>query len=463
MTSKIIKQMPLIALCLGFAMVVIDVTVVNVALPNIGKNLGGGISALQWVVDGYALTFACLLLSAGNLGDRFGARHVFLGGLILFILTSLSCGLAPSFNILNISRLLQGVSAALLIPTSLALINAAYESKQERASAMGVWGGVSGIAAALGPIIGAFLTAWFGWRAVFLVNIPIGIITILLTLKYVPNPQRVNRTGGLDISGQVTAIISIAALAFGLIEAGNSGWSSPTVINSLIIFALTLGIFLIVEQRSKAPMFPLGLFRSKSFSTGIIIGLILNFGFYGVLFLLPFYFQEVRGYSILQTGLAILPLPGLSALASYTGGKVASIRGPKLPMVVGQAIAACGFISLSLADHNATYLALILPLAILGFGCAFNMPAATFTVISSAPENRAGMASGAFNAMRQIGGLLGVAIFGTIINMSTHFISGMQICLIIAAVAFICGCVMSLLFINNNQIMDVPLKNIPME
>lgn len=390
-TSKFGKQMPLIALCLGFFMVIIDVTIVNVALPNMAKSLSGDVSWLQWVVDGYTLTFACLLLSAGNLGDRMGAKIAFQCGLILFVLTSLGCGLAPSFWVLAVFRLIQGIAGALLVPTSLALINASYGNNQERAYAIGIWASIGGIAAAAGPILGGILTAWFGWRAVFFVNVPIGLIGALLTAKYVANPTG-SPKGSFDFPGQILGIISISALAFGLIEAGRLGWLSPLVVTAFVFFLLIFMLFLLVEQRSTSPMFPLNLFHSKIFSAAIAVGMMMTLALYGELFVLTLYFQQVRDYSPLVTGFAFMPLLGVIAIASYFGGKVTSVAGPRWPMIVGLAIGTIGFLTMLIATAHVPYVMLILPLAAMGFGIAFTMPAVTVAAIHSAPGNRAGIA-----------------------------------------------------------------------
>ncbi|MGB6976973.1 MAG: MFS transporter [Gammaproteobacteria bacterium] len=364
--SRYTKHIPLIALCLGYFMVIIDVTIVNVALPSIAKALNSGITGLQWVVDGYALTFACLLLSAGNLGDKVGAKAIFLWGLALFTLTSLGCGASHTLWLLTTFRLLQGAAAALLVPTSLALINASYENKREQAKAIGIWASIGGIAAASGPLLGAILTTWFGWQAVFFVNVPIGIAAILLTIRYVPNSTSRTNTQGFDFPGQIMSIISIAALAFSLIEAGRVGWLSTMIISGFGIFLVTFIAFLRIEHRATSPMFPLNFFRSHTFSAAIAIGMILNTGIFGFLFILPLYFQQIRGYSVLMTGLAILPLLGLSAIASYLGGKMASIAGPRQPMIVGLPIGAIGFLIMLIAgEHTPPYFMLILPLYIL--------------------------------------------------------------------------------------------------
>lgn len=432
------KHLPLIALCFGFFMVIIDATIINVALPVVAKDLHGNIADLQWIVAGYALTFACFLLTAGSLGDDMGYKNTFIMGLIIFILTSLGCAVSNNFLILTLFRLLQGVGAAMLVPTSLALIHGIYEDPIARAKAIGIWGGVGGIAAACGPILGALLATWFGWRAIFLINVPVGCIGLWLTFCYVASPQPKPSTH-MDILGQLCAIISIATLAFGLIEAGRLGWDSLLVIISLMIFMFTSLLFIYVEKRAAEPMLPLTFFKTKMFSTAIVIGVILNISFYGELFLLPLYFQHIRGYSVLETGFALLPMTGVVAVSSYFSGKVASKSGTHLPMIVGLSIGAMGFFSLlMLQSQSPTYLAIILPLVAVGFGISFTMPAATIAAVTSVAKERAGLASGALNASRQVGSLLGVAIFGTIVGTQS-FIQGLHVTLIIAALAFLLG------------------------
>ena len=357
-------------------MVIMDVTIVNVALPSMSKNLGGNISWLQWVVDGYTLTFACLLLSAGNLADRVGAKSTYLLGLILFTVASLACGLSFNFLMLTLMRFLQGIGAALLVPTSLALINASYEHKKERAFAMGIWSAIGGIAGAAGPILGGFLVFYLGWRSVFFVNIPIGLTVFFLTKKYVINPKPTGK-GHFDLCGQLLAIISIAALAFALIEAGRMGFTSSVVIFSSIIFIITFIGFLLVEHKSTSPMFPLHFFKSQTFSVSIVIGMILSFAIYGEFFVLTLYFQHIRDYSALITGFAFLPFLGTNAIGSYLGGKLTSVSGSKLPMTIGLLIGAAGYFTLLIAKEHTPFIFLILPMIAIGFGLAFAIPAAT--------------------------------------------------------------------------------------
>ncbi len=255
------------------------------------------------------------------------------------------------------------------------------------------------------------------------------------------NAKNSNRKISFDLWGQAFSIISIAALSFSLIEVGRFGWDSGMVIANLIVFAVTFVIFLLIEHRTPSPMFPLKFFKIKTFSAAIAIGMVLNISFYGELFLLPLYFQQIRGYSVMATGFALLPMTGVVAIASYFSGKMTSYVGAKLPMLIGLIVGALGFLSLLiLREHGPVYWMLILPLAALGFGIAFTMPAATVATVHSVPSNRAGIASGALNASRQVGSLLGVAIFGALVS-SGQFISGMHSSLIIASLAFFCGCI----------------------
>ncbi len=433
----------LTALCLGFFMVIMDVTIVNVALPSIALNLHTTISGLQWVVAGYTLVFACFLLFAGHLADQIGARKNLIAGLVFFVITSLACGLAHTIQELILFRLLQGASAAALVPSSLTLIKTLYEDKKELAKAIGIWGGVGGIAAAAGPVLGAILTYWISWRAVFFVNIPIGLFAIILVIHSV-GESKINPNVHFDLKGQIAAILMIASLAFVLIEGGDLGWSSIIVMIAGLVFVLSLITFILIEHHARQPMFPLSFFKSRPFTISMIIGIFLNAGLYGELFVLPLYFQGERGYSVMMTGFAILPLLILVALSSYSAGKLASHYGPKLPLSLGLIIGVLGFFSLLIVgQHTPNYAWLIAPLAAVGFGTALTMPAATMIAMHALPPDRAGIASGAFNTSRQLGSLIGVAVFGTVIAASQSFMHGMHVTLIIAGVLFFIGFLLS--------------------
>lgn len=429
--------MLLLALCLGFFIVIMDVIIVNVALPIMAISLHTNIVGLQWIVDGYTLTFASLLLSAGNLADCWGARRVYIGGLLVFVLTSLGCGLSHFLGILVTFRLLQGLSAAFIVPASIALLNNVYQAPKQRAQAIGIWAAVGGAAASAAPFLGAILTAGFNWPAIFLVNVPIGGFAIILSMKYlkkVPTKTLQN----FDLGGQITIIVSIAALAFALIEAGHLGWLSKWVILSFILAMVMLVAFIKFELQAKRPLLPLNFFSSRNFSLAIIAGFILSFTSYGLFFLLPLYFLQIRGYSTLLTGFAVAPLLFFSAIMSYTVGKFIARYGYRLPLIMGMLIAASGYLSLLITQANSPhYSYLVLPLIAVGIGSTCVMPAITLAVLQDIPSDRAGLASGALNAARQLGSLLGVAIFGSIINYIGQFILGFHIMLWICSLCSI--------------------------
>ncbi|MFC7309213.1 MFS transporter [Streptomyces monticola] len=438
-------KLPLIALCMGFFMVMLDATIVTVALPPIAQDFhaGGDLAGVQWVADGYTVIFAGLLLSAGSIGDRLGSKTAFQIGLALFVVSSAGCGLAPSLWFLIVMRLLQGLAAALVVPTSLALIHASYPDKRERARAIGVWGGIGGIAAASGPVLGGLLVAGFGWRSVFYVNLPFGLLGLVMTVRYVMGPRR-PRSSGLDLPAQILGVLALGSIAYALIEGGHLGWTAPPALAAFALFAVCATAFLLVERRTADPMLPLGLFRDRTFSGATLVGLFLNIGFYGQLFVVTFYFQQYRHYAVLWAGLAILPQTAMAAVASTLGGRMTARTGPRRPMVLGLAVGAVGFVALLVAGRETPYAALILPLAAIGFGTAFTMPAAVAAVVESAPAEHAGIASGVLNASRQVGSALGVALLGALVAGAADFRTGMRTGTLISAACFAAGVAVTL-------------------
>jgi DHA2 family methylenomycin A resistance protein-like MFS transporter len=440
------KQLALLAICLGYLMVIVDVTIVNVALPSISRDLGGGIGGLQWVLDAYTIVFAGLLLSAGSLGDRIGAKRCFNAGLIIFIVASALCALAPSVPALVGARLVQGVGAALLVPSSLSLLRAAYDQPAERARAVGIWGGVAGVGAASGPVLGGLLVGLLGWRAVFVVNLPIGIVGLVLAARYLPNP-RGSRAEGFDPRGQVLGILSLTLLTLGLIDGGQEGWSSLMTIIPLVAFICAATAFVAAERTANDAMLPLWLFRSRTFSGASFVGLAINLGFYGQLFAISLYFQQVRGFSALQTGLALLPEGIFVALGAVLSGRVTARAGPRLPMLIGLLCGAAGFAGLTMAGRQTSFGVLVAPLVAAGFGMAFTMPAATAAIIEAAPARRAGIAAGVLNASRQTGGAIGVALLGTLLAGS-GLVPGLHVAMTISAAAFLLGAVVTALTVG---------------
>lgn len=440
------KSLALLATCFGFFMVIIDVNIVNVALPLIKSNLHGDVSSLQWIVDGYTLTFACFLLFSGIFSDRIGAKKIFVLGLLFFVITSIGCGFANNFWTLTTFRLLQGISGALLVPSSLALIHTLYDNVEERANAIGIWGAMGGVAAASGPILGALLASAFGWRAVFFINVPIGLLAYFLTQKYI-TVQLIQVNKKFDLLGLIVGMVSISALAFFLIEIGRDGLSQY-VIFSLLIFIVSLILFIYIELKTSDPLIPLHFFKIKTFSASVTIGLLFNFGIYGELFILPLYFHQMKNFTVMQIGFALLPLMSLVAVACFYSGKLVGKTTAKLPMLIGLSTAALGFLYFCFIHETTPYIFLILPLMAIGFGTSFSMPAATIAAIHSVPANSAGMASGALNTSRQIGSLMGVAIFGSILASTPSFLLGMHITAMLGVAVFVFAFILTVLFIE---------------
>lgn len=438
------NNLALAGFCISFFLVIADVTAVNVALPNIQQVLDTSISGLQWVVAGYTLTFACFLLLNGHLADLLGAKRVLLTGLLFFILTSLACALASNIELLIFFRLLQGIAGATLVPCSLSLINTAYRDPKVRAQKIGTWSSVGGIAALIAPVLGGVLTGYLSWRAIFFINIPFGLLALLFIYRCC-DENEIRAKQHFDVLGLLLSIISVASLSLALIETGSLGWASPIVLSSIVVFLISSFLFVLVEKQAKQPMLPLNFFKINRFTKAVSIGMMINLGVYGELFVLPLYFQQIRGYGIVETGFALLPLVALIPISSYLSGKLVGAKGVKLPLLVGSSVGALGFFSLLLAQANSlSYFWLVVPLAAMGFGISFCQPAATVVAIHALPKERAGLAAAIFTTSRQVGSLLGVALFGSIIATTAYFVLGFQITLIISGITYLSALVLAL-------------------
>src|SRR5260221_3002407 len=372
--------------CLGCVVVLLDVSIVNVALQRISDGVGGRVSDLQWIVDAYTLAFASFLVTGGTAGDRYGNKQVFGVGFVLFTLASVFCGTANNLPALITARVIQGIGAALIIPCSLTLLNHAFDDPAQRAKAFGWWAGRGGVSVAAGPLIGGFLVYLFGWRSIFFVNLPIGIIALLLSIRYIreekPLPGR-----KIDLGGQLTSLFALAALTTVLIEGANWGWLSSPIIGLTLAFFLLSLLFLLIEARQSHPMLPLTLFRSPQFSVATSIGLLLSFPFYGLIFTLSLYFQQVCHFTPIQTGLAFLPLTGLLTVMNVYAGRLAAKRGVRFPIVAGLVIGGAGFFLLAFAAHGGgCYLViLLLFLRIREGGALFFSPGASVGVGGGVP------------------------------------------------------------------------------
>jgi len=431
----------LVVICLGYFMVIVDTTVVNVALPAIGRDLHGGVTGLQWVVDAYTLSFAGLLLTGGALAERLGGRRVFGGGLTIFGAASAACGLAPGLGILVAARLVQGAGAALLVPSSLVLLQAAYPTRAGRARAFGAWGAIAGVGAAAGPIIGGLLVTAWSWRGVFFLNLPFALAAMALAGRAAPPTGR--RARDVDLPGQLLGIAGLGLLTWSLVRAGQAGWTSPPVLAGLALAAAAGAGFVGAEHRAADPMLPLPLLRRPAFAAGSAVGLLINLGFYGQLFLMSLYLQDDRGYSALAAGLALLPEAALLIVASTASGRIMARTGPRPPMLAGLVLGGAGLLGLAVAGAHTSYALLVAPMAAAGFGMALTMPAATASVIEAAPADRGGIASGVINAARQSGGVLGVALLGSMVHARAAFLPGLHAGLVIAAGAFLAGAVIT--------------------
>ena len=398
----------------GFALIQLDVTVVNVALPSLARSLHAGTAGLQWVVDAYAVSFAALLLTAGFLGDRFGARRVYLAGLTLFAIASAACGFSASAGWLIAARTLQGMGAAAMLPCSLTLINhAAGHDRALRARAVGWWTAAGGIAIAAGPIVGGLLLGVSGWRSLFLVNLPVCIVGGLLMLK-VEEAETPVTDRGLDPLGQILAIVAMVGLTAAVIEAGPLGLGNPWLWGLAGGGLAAAAGFVLAERRNPTPMLPPALFARPGFTPAVLYGTIVNLTYYGMVFVLSLYLQEVLAYSPIRTGLAYLPLTATFFVVNVVSGWWVGRSGSRAPMIVGALIDALGFALLLLLGAATSYWAILPAFALMPAGMGLGVPAMTTAVLAGVDPAQTGVASGFLNAARQAGGALGVALFGAI-------------------------------------------------
>lgn len=412
-SSAIHPRIVLGTCCLSLLLVMMDVTVVNVVLPSIRADMHGSFSTLQWVVDAYTLMVASLMLLVGSLADRFGRRRMFLLGIGLFCGGSALCGMARSVEMLVMARAVQGIGGSMLNPVALSILTNVYVEPRARAQAIGIWGATSGVALALGPVVGGILVHWVGWQAVFWVNVPIGLIAIVLTLRFVPE-SRGGRGRSIDAPGQLLAIVALAMVTSGLIEAHNYGWSSPTISGFLGFGALSVLGFVIVERRTASPLIDLRFFRAWPFSGAIVTAVLAFAIFSAFLFLNTLYLQDVRGLPALQAGLCTLPFALGSMTCAPLSGRLTGRYGARLPLL----ISAVGFgISALLLTGLDAHTPLWLLLVSYGLcGCGFGMCNAPITnsAISGMPRTQAGVAAAIASTSRQVGALLGIALGGAL-------------------------------------------------
>jgi len=451
------------ALSFALFMIMLDNTVVNVALPSIQRDLGIGLSELEWTVNAYALTFAVLMLSGGKLADFFGRRRVFLIGLAVFTLSSLVCGLAATGETLIGARTVQGVGAALMMPATLSIISATFPPHQ-RGMAIGIWAGVSAMALAIGPLIGGLVTEHIDWSWIFFLNVPIGILGLIVSRVAIRESRDTSADQRLDIPGLLASGIGLFALTFALIEANNYGWSDPLIVGLFALSAASLAVFVWLELHQRSPMLDLSLFRSSTFAGANIVALLVTLAMFGVFFFMSIYMQNILLYSATKTGAAFLPMTILIILIAPIAGKSSDRIGSRALMTAGMLCLAGSLVLFSRLGLDSTFWDIFPGLILGGFGMALVMTPMTAAALGSVPVEKSGVGSGVLNTFRQVGGALGIAVMGAIVASyvdlnggrpdPTSFIDGFQAALRVSAGFALLGAVIAFATIRKHRHMD---------
>ena len=451
----------LLAAVLGSGIALLDATVVNIALPTLGRELDADLADLQWTVNAYVLSLAALILLGGSLGDRFGRRRVFVIGTVWFGVASLLCGLAPDVEALIAARALQGVGAALLTPGSLSLLQASFVPG-DRARAVGAWSGLGGIAAAVGPFIGGLLVE-VSWRLVFLINLPLCVVVVVVALRHVPESADPDASPRVDVAGAVLGALGLAGVTYALVAAGERGASTGVLASGLAGVAGLIG-FGLVERRSAHPMLPLGIFASRQFSAANAVTFAVYAALGGVFFLLVVHLQVVAGYSPLAAGTSLLPVTVLMLVLSARAGALAARTGPRLPMTVGPLLCAAGVLLMRRIDTGADYVVDVLPgVVVFGLGLSATVAPLTVTVLAAASERHAGLASGVNNAVARTAGLLAVAVLPLAAGLGgtddpVGFGRGFDRALLLSAGLLVVGAAVSAVAISDAGVRRPPVR-----
>jgi EmrB/QacA subfamily drug resistance transporter len=410
------RRMTILAICcMSLLIVSMDVTIVNVALPSIRRDLHASVSGLQWTIDAYVLVIASLLLLSGSTADRLGRKRIFQVGLSLFVLGSLLCSLAPTLGWLIAARALQGVGGSMLNPVAMSIITNVFTDPRERARAIGAWGATVGISLALGPIVGGALTQGVSWRAIFWINVPIGLAAVALTALYVPE-SRAQRARRIDPVGQVLVFVTLASLTYAIIQGPDAGWSSVQTIGTFALAIVALVSFVMYEPRRTDPLIELRFFRSAPFSGATVIAVSAFAAFAGFLFVNTLYLQDVRGYSALDAGLCTLPLAAAALVCSPLSARLLSSRGARLPLLIAGGCMLASAVALTTITPTTSLALLLVVYAVFGVGFGFVNPPITYTAVSGMPNSQAGVAAAVASTSRQVGTALGVAVTGSILG-----------------------------------------------
>ena len=449
------KWWTLVAVAFGLFMIMLDNTVVNVSLPSIRRDLGIGISELEWVVNAYALTFGVLLLTGGKLADLLGRRRIFVVGLVIFTASSFFCGIANSATTLIAARTVQGVGAALMNPATLSIITATFPPRQ-RGTAIGIWAGTSALALAIGPLVGGFITQHASWNWVFFINVPIGILGIVAAFIFIDESRDTSHEQRLDAPGLLTSGIALFALTYALIEANTFGWGSTRIVALLIVAAVFFGAFLLLERHQRIPMLDLSLFKNSTFAAANGVMLLVGLAMFGVFFFISLYVQGVLHYSPTRAGATFLPMTVLIILIAPQAGRLSDKLGPRWIITTGQALLAVSLLLFSRLDAHSHFWTLLPALIIGGAGMGMSMAPLTSAAMGSIPTDKAGVGSAVINSMRQVGGSVGLALMGAIIASqgaataaAPFTIHGFQLGLRVSAAIAACGCVIAALWIRD--------------
>jgi EmrB/QacA subfamily drug resistance transporter len=446
----------------GLFMLMLDNTVVNVALPTIQRDLGAGLSELEWIVSGYALTFAALLLTGGKLADLLGRRMIFVGGLAIFAGASLACALAPSAGFLIGARVVQGVGAALMNPATLSIVTAAFPPRQ-RGTAIGIWVGVAASALAIGPLVGGLLTEHAGWSSIFYVNVPIGALAIVASLLFIDESRDTSHEQRLDPFGLITSGLGLFSLTYALIEANTYGWTSGRIIGAFVVAVASLSVIVLLELRQRLPMLDLSLFRSGTFTGANTVLLLVALAMFGVFFFVSLYMQNVLGYSAVQAGAAFLPMTLLIILVAPIAGRISDRVGSRWLLAGGMLLVAAQLLYLSTLGVNESYWALVPAMLGGGIGMASVMTPATAEALSGVPTDKAGVGSAVLNSSRQVGGSIGIALIGAIMaheigssRAPQAFVNGLSDALEVAAAIALVGALAAVTLVRTHAVREAP-------
>ena len=413
------KWWTLLAVCFGLFMIMLDNTVVNVALPTMQKDLHVSVSSLEWIVTGYALTFAALMITGGKLADMYGRRLIFVVGLVVFTLSSLACGLAPNAGFLIGARAVQGSGAALMNPATLSIITSTFPPKQ-RGQAIGIWAGVSALALAIGPLVGGLITENLSWNWIFFVNVPIGALGVVASQIFIRESRDTSHEQRLDVPGLVTSGAGLLALSYGLIEGNDRGWTSGEILGFFAAAVVLLVAFVLLEHRQRLPMLDLSLFRIGAFAGANIVAMMVSLAMFGVFFFVSLYIQEILRYSAVQAGAMFLPMTILVILVAPVAGRLSDRVGSRWLMGGGMTLLGISLLLYQRVTVHSDFWTLLPAMLVGGVGMATTMSPMTSAAMGAVPIDKAGVGSGVLNSFRQVGGALGIALMGAILASFLH-------------------------------------------